>query len=383
MTAYATKANAFYNQTASNFINLQQRLKDSLSDFFDFQLESALAEFKRKHPKLKKFKDMNLCNAIMVSMDKILIDTTMQRQLNFPHVVKILKNFTETMVMAIQVYEDPQKPGYFIAWDGQHTAIALYILVTKLFGEKVADIMVPVVVYPVKMKAEIRRNFILLNGDAKEPLKHIDIFRQMVCGVRIDGATDPVWVQAELKQQYLEKAGLFATHDTFNDETEPGALTLLANTIMSDSEKTLKNPEVTRMFAEYWMSIGQERPVEAKEARQLFEFFNYCFEQDIKVDKAYIVAFAQFTTNNFQADFSPGGVFWSKVKTAYRNWYDTVTPASQKEYNASGDLIVRGYTEEWRVGGPFIIAQVKKSTKLKVPKYDANNGFVPAKADLW
>lgn len=383
MTTYAQKANAFYNQKTSNFVSLRERLKDSLTEFFDFQLESALAEFKRRLPHLKKFGDLNICRSIMVPLDKILIDTTMQRQLNFPHIVKIIKGFTETMVMAVQVYEDPNKKGYYIAWDGQHTAIALYILVTKLFGEKAADIMVPVVVYPVKMKAEIRRNFILLNGDAKEPLKHIDIFRQMVCGTRIDGATDPMWVQAELKQQYLEKAGLFATHDSFNDELEAGAITLLANTIMSDSEATLKNPEVTRMFAEYWMALGQERPVEAKEARQLYEFFNYCYQQEIAVDKKYIVAFAQFTNNTFQGDFSPGGVFWSKVKMAYANWFEKVTPPAQQEFNAKGELIVRGYTEEWRVGGPFLLAQLKKSTKLKLPKYDANNGFVPDTADLW
>jgi len=81
--------------------------------------------------------------------------------------------------MAIQVYEDASKPGYYIAWDGQHTAISLYIILTKVFGERTAQTMIPVVVYNVKHKLEIRRNFILLNGDAKEELDFIDKYKQM------------------------------------------------------------------------------------------------------------------------------------------------------------------------------------------------------------
>lgn len=381
MTTYAQKANAFYSQTASSFVNLRERFTQSVSELYEFQLEGVIAEFKRKHKDWVKFADLSTCRAITTTMDKILIDTTMQRQVNFPHILKILQNFKETMVMAIQVYEDPEKPGYYIAWDGQHTALVLYILATKVFGERIAQLPVSVVVYPVKMKAEIRRNFILLNGDAKEPLEFIDIFRQMVCGVRIDGADDPVWEQAELKQQYFEKVGLFATNSKFGDEDQPGAFTLLADTIMSNSEKTLKHPEVTRMFSEYWAILNQSRPVDAKEARQLYEYFDACHTQEIKVDKAYLVEFVQFTKDYFEADFSASGPFWAKVKDAYTKWYIAVTP--DVEYNKDGDPIVRGFSSEWRCGAPFLLAQLKQSTKLSIPTYSANNGFTVKKAWLW
>lgn len=383
MSDYAKKANAFYSQTASTFVSLRERFTQSISELYEYQLEGVIAEFKRKHKEWTKFKDLSLCQAIMVPMDKILIDVTMQRQVNFPHILKILQHFKETMVMAIQVYEDPAKPGHYIAWDGQHTALVLYILATKIFGDRVAGLMVPVVVYPVKMKAEIRRNFILLNGDAKEPLEFIDIYRQMVCGVRIDGADDPLWEQAEKKQQYFEKVGLFATNSKFGDEDQPGAFTLLADTIMSNSEKTLKDPEVTRMFSEYWAILGQQRPVDAKEARQLYEYFDACHKQGITVDKKYLVEFVQFTKDYFEADFSASGPFWAKVKDAYTKWYLSITPKDQIEYNKDGDAIVRGFSSEWRCGAPFLLAQLKASTKLSVPTYDANNGFTVKKAWLW
>lgn len=380
---YAKKINDLFKKTTSHFVSLRERLNSALTGTFPAQLEDALAEFKRRNRNWTSFQNLHLCKALETTMDKILIDTTMQREVNFEHVLNILDRFKETMVMAIQVYEDPTKPGYYIAWDGQHTAIVLYILVTKIFGQRAADITVPIVVYPVKMKAEIRRNFILLNGDAKQPLDFYDTFRQMVFGVKVDGADDPAWLAAAIKQDYLEQAGLFVTHEKMGDEDKPGAFTLLADTIMSKSEKSLKDPEVTRMFAEYWSLLRQERAVESKEARQLYEYFNLCFEQDIKVDRKYLLEFVQFTRDYFDADFSPTGPFWSKVKDAYSDWYEAVTPEDQKDFNAKGDLVIRGYTTEMRTAMPFLIAQLKISTKLKVPKYEANNGFNVKNSSLW
>ena len=124
MSKYAAKKNSEYNHSESHFISLRERLKESLQDSDEFALTAVISEFKRRFKKWSKFEDMALCRAIMVPMNKILIDTTMQRAVNFLHILNILNNFKETMVMAIQVYEDETRPGYYIAWDGQHTAIA-------------------------------------------------------------------------------------------------------------------------------------------------------------------------------------------------------------------------------------------------------------------
>ena len=376
---HAQTINGRYLKSTSHFVTLQQRLADALKSapVFVNMLTAMVDEYKRRHANWTKFSDLNLCKAIMVPMDKILIDTTMQRSLNLRHVLNILQHFRSTMTMAIQVYEDSSKPGYYIAWDGQHTAITLYIILTKVFGEQTAQTMIPVVVYNVKHKLEIRRNFILLNGDAKEELDFIDKYIQMVFGVKIDKADDQEWVDTALKNDYLAAAGLFATHAKFGDEDRPGAFTLLADTLMSKSLKTRKHPEVTRMFAKYWSFLNQERPVEPKEARQLYEYFNLCYEHGIKVDDAYLLEFVAFTKDNFGADFGPNGPFWDKVKMAYESWYAKANPES---YAESG---LRGFTSEMRTGIPFLIAQVKKSTKLKTPSYSANNGFTVSAKDLW
>jgi hypothetical protein len=376
---HAQTINGRYLKSTSHFVTLQQRLADALKSapIFVNMLTAMVDEYKRRHSNWAKFSDLNLCKAIMVPMDKILIDTTMQRSLNLRHVLNILQHFRSTLTMALQVYEDEDKPGYYIAWDGQHTAITLYIILTKVFGEQMAQTMVPVVIYNVKHKLEIRRNFILLNGDAKEELDFIDKYIQMVFGVKIDKADDQEWVDTALKNDYLAASGLFATHAKFGDEDQPGAFTLLADTLMSKSLKTRKHPEVTRMFSKYWGFLNQQRPVEPKEARQLYEYFNLCYEQDITVDDKYLLEFVAFTKDNFGADFGPNGPFWDKVKMAYESWYAKANPDS---YAESG---LRGFTSEMRTGIPFLIAQVKKSTKLAVPKYSANNGFTVANKDLW
>jgi len=387
MTAltHAQIVNGRYLNSTSNFISLQQRLNEALkfAPMFAPMLVAVVDEFKRRHTEWQKFVDLQLCEAIQVAMDKILIDTTMQRSLNMRHILNILQNFRSTMTMAIQVYEDENKPGYYIAWDGQHTAIALYIILTKVFGEQTAKAMIPVVVYNVKHKLEIRRNFILLNGDAKQELDFIDIYCQMVNGAKVDGATDTEWTDTALKNDYLAAAGLFATHSKLGDDDQPGAFTLLADTLMSKSLKTRKHPEVTRMFARYWSFLNEQRPVEPKEARQLYEYFNLCYEQDVVVDDAYLLEFVNFTKQNFGADFSPSSPFWDKVQTAYKNWYRSANTGSM-DVDSNGDIIVRGFTTEMRTGIPFLIAQLKKSTKLKTPKFVPNNGFtVVNKADLW
>jgi predicted peroxiredoxin len=384
MPTHAQIINAQYTSKGSNFVTLASRLQAALTiaPQFQGQLIGVIAEFKRRHPDWSAFKDLQLCLARSTALDKVLIDATMQRALNIRHILHILLNFKETMVMAIQVYEDPDKPGYYIAWDGQHTAIALYIIVSMIYGEQAANAVVPIVIYPVKHKLEIRRNFILLNGEAKEPLDFIDKFKQMVCGVKIDGATDQEWVDAALKNGYFELADLFATHSKFGDEDQDGAFTLLADTIMSKSLKTRKHPEVTRMFARYWTFLNQQRPVDAKEARQLYEYFDACYEQGITVDDDYLLELVAFTKGYFGSDFSDVGAFWAKVRDAYSNWYLNANKDST-DVDANGNVIVRGFVKEWRCGGPFLISQIKKSTNLETPVFTANNGFTVAKKDLW
>lgn len=371
--------NQQYNQTGSDPISLERRLTDSLAlnPVFNNMLIGVVDEFKRRNKQFKSIKDIELCKSVDATLDQILIDTTMQRELNFNHVKGILSQFRNTMVMPIQVYEDPGYPGKYIAWDGQHTALALFIIATKVFGERAAKMIVPVAVYPTHEKLEIRRNFILLNGDAKQPLDFIDTWKQMIFGVRVDGADDTNWIKANQKQTHLEQAGLFATNSKFGDEDKAGAFTLLADTLMTKNLNKAKDPQVTKYFAGYWSMLNADRPVQAKEARQMYEYFDACYQEGIKVDIDYIRELVGFTKEYFDANFSETGSFWDKVKMSYTRWYEAANPESYAEHG------LKGFTTEWRCGGPFLIEQIKKSTNLKTPTYNPNNGYTVKAEDLW
>jgi hypothetical protein len=379
--SHADLINKQYLNKGSNFVTLESRLDFALSlaSYFKARLEQVVDEFKRRHAKqYTSFKQIKICKGIMVPADKILIDATMQRPLNLEFIMNIINCFAATMVMAIQVYEDDEKPGYYIAWEGQHTAVMLYILITKVFGERLANQMFPVVIYPVKHKLEIRRNFILLNGDAKQKIDFIDKYRQMVYGVKIDGSTDPEWLDTAKKNDYLSAAGLFATNKKFGDEEEEGAITLLADTLMSKSLKTRKHPEVTRMFSQYWVFLNPKRPTQAKEVRMLYDFFDACHKQNIVVDDAYLLELVNFNKKYFEANWSETGSFWSKVKQVYETWYKKANAENYAETNK-----IKGFNTEPKCGMPFYIAQLRKSTKLQTPDYSVNNGFTVGKSLLW
>jgi|TARA_B110000483_G_C18144891_1_gene523019 hypothetical protein len=381
-TAHADIVNAQYEHTESHFVSLQQRIDEAflLAPKFQAQLEAVVEEFKRRNKdKWKEFADISLVQAIPVNFSNIKVDSTMQRPVNMRHVLSILNHFSQTMVMPIQVYEvnagPSTEPTSYIAWDGQHTAIALYIILTKVFGERQAQAMVPVNIYPIKHRLEIRRNFILLNGDAKEKLDFIDTYKQMVYGVKVDLSDDEIWQDTAKINDILKEAGLFVTHDKFGDERKAGAFTLLADTIMTKNLAKRKDVDVTRMFAKYWTYINEERPVQAKEARVLYEFFDACFKDGIKVDDKYLLNFALFCKEYFEANWSETGSFWSKVKLSYETWY---AQANADEYAENG---LKGFTTEPRFGIPFLIAQMKKSTTLKTPKY--KHLYAVDGKDLW
>mgnify|MGYP005696887511 FL=1 len=146
---------------------------------------------------------------------------------------------------------------------------------------------------------------------------------------------------------------------------------------MSKSLKTRKHPEVTRMFAQYWVYLNEERSVRAKEARQLYEYFNLCYEQGIKVDNEYLLKMVAFTKDFFEANFGENGTFWDKVRMSYTRWYAHANPESYEEFG------LKGFSTEMRTGIPFLIAQMKQSTDLKTPKYTPNNGYTVIASDLW
>lgn len=372
---YASKRNARFSNTKSSIRSIEQRWNETYKalprhqqELVDYALESAKAEFRRRNPTLKSWKDLKLAEAKSVVLNSIKIDGTMQRQLDIFWVLKLLNNFMATMVVPIQVYRPTASDDdEFLAWDGQHTLVLLWIITTQLFEETSNNVIIPVNVYQSSLKAEMRFNFISLNSkEGKKQLELIDLWEQMVFGVRIDRSTNPIWVETELKQQIIERAGLFVTSKKFGDDEEAGAISRL--------QEINKLPaEAVEHLCQY-LAVATKlgRPVEEKEIVMMAQFFDRCRLGWIDVTSKYIADLANTMDNLFGADFSPTSVFWIKASNAYANWHTRMvgfgTPRFSKEPNH---------------GMPFLIAQLQKSFPYPVPNANSGSAFTPGQADLF
>lgn len=371
--AYADKFNARYSYSESDYVSIPDRFQEFVDENKLIEIKMACREFKRRNPQFKTFQDVldALCIAVPKTGSEIFVDKTMQRYLLIDKVIDRVDGFKPTKVMPIQVNPHPTDNILVCGWDGQHTAILLYIICVFVFGENWNHVVIPTVIYKTSAKAEIRQNFIGLNGEDKEPLDPIDIWMQMIYGVRVDGSEDPKWIEAELKQQQLEKFKLFATHKKFDDAHEVGAISRL-----TEIEKA--TPEDLHLFGMYWAGIRQSRPIDPKEIYLLLTWIMLCRTEGVKLNEDYMLDLADMNTSFFRADFSHNGPFWAKAEIAYENWHEQ----KYKDF-ADADKPEPSMQKLPTHGIPFLNAQIKKTLKRKTPAYFANNGFTPAEDDLW
>lgn len=332
--SYADTQNSRYQNSASNLVDLVSRLQQTISNLppqaqrnWDANLARAIAQFRRNHPGVL-FTDraqFRLCRAIERPLSDIVIDTTMQREPDLKWILNIIANFRAYQAQPIQVYQTPS--GSLGGWDGQHTALALYLIVTHAFKLDFTKVMVPVNIYAIQSRGELRSNFINNNttvgkSAGKKPLDIIDIFMQKIYGVEVDAYSDPEWIEAHQKWQYLRHAGMFLTAEKFNNIEETGAISRL-------NELDDASVEVVRQFAVYGEYVianqatkTNKRPINTKEIPIIIEFLNMCEAEHIVLSDDNIRSIAQHCIDLFGANFDAKGPFWEQVHIANVNSYE-------------------------------------------------------------
>jgi len=399
MATYADKVNAKYKNGADHFVDLKDRFNETLSLYTQTvqatirsALKGAISAFQARHPGITRFDDpsFRLCRAEWAYLSDILIDTTMQRQLNISWVIEIVKNFRAWQAMPVQVYTvavgaDRElrylgQGRLYASWDGQHTAMAFYVIAVMIMGLDPREVQIPVVVYDVNTKAEIRSNFIENNTESgKRLLDKIDIWQQMVYGVRVDAATDPIWIEVEKKQQYLEKAGLFLTADKFKDTHEVGAL--------SRPEDVMKfSPEVIRQFCVYAKTIMEldPRAINTKEFPIIAGFLKMAQSDGVDYTDDEIRLLALHCHDLFSADFDSEGPFWAKLEVAYINWWENFYTNVDESVRPERPRM----NKDWTQGGTFFWHQLKKTWQMaglpmRMPRLNIQTPFIPNAKDLW
>lgn len=332
-TSYADIQNARYSNHQSNLVDLVTRLNETINNLppaakhnWQSKLKTALAKFKKKYPNVKNFSNRTvfpLCQSLEGLLNDIYIDTTMQREPNLHWVLSIIENFLAHMVQPIQVYQ--LSNGHLGAWDGQHTALALYLIATEL-GLDPAEVYIPITKYDINSRGAIRNIFIRLNSTSgknagKRALDIIDIIMQMIYGVEIDNVNDPEWVTAHAKWKHIADAGMFLAAEKFNNTDQIGAISRL-NEIADDKTSI----ETVRRFAVYGKYVvdQQQRSINTKEIPIIIEFLNLCEQQHIEYSDAEIKDLAQHCIDLFEANFDAKGPYWVQAHQAAINSYNRV-----------------------------------------------------------
>lgn len=358
LTNYADKVNNRYNKSQSHYVNIQQRIKQSLQNkTFEKQIvQESVEEFQRRNPHIKTWNDITLCKPGITTLDKIVIDTTLQRILDTMWASEIVDEFRQIAVAPISVYVDKEMSNHYICWDGQHTSVALMIIAANALGMKPEDCEVPINVYPSDSKSEMREMFIGHNGGFKKSLEAFDFWEQMVFGVRTDGNTsNEEWNEVEQKQQWIESAKMFVTARKNGDTDMPGSISRL-----SEVMNRKYDAEVTYWFTKYFVSLNRSnRAVQPKECWMLYDYLQLCInDPNIKLTDTYVRSVAKALrvvgANDFDAED-----FYDTAKESYQNDYRSRSPY--------GNLWGISYPEK-RLGQTFLIAQLQKAG-VKTPIY--------------
>ena len=381
--------NARFNQNASVFVSAKKRLDDYQNAVPGSanQLKHEITDFKLTSNFIgKKWSDIKLARAEKVKLKDIRIDDTMNRPLDWDHVLKIVRVFCATRVLAINVYEDPNAPGCYIAWDGQHTTIVLYIISVLIFGEAIGNVEIPVVVTPGHNKEEIRENFIVLNTtEGKLPLSTLAIFEQMIYGTEVDHSTNTKWNLAHAKWKELANVDIFLTTDNYRNTTDNGALTRV-DIIDKESLDTIKQ------FATYWKyrRQHQDNAINPKELIMIMCLLKAAEASDITWTDTEIKDIVDIFWNCFNCEFAGEthlNIFWKKLDIAYQNWYNTVyrVPGPDElDLRPKRKNMTKPGKHQETFGTTFMIRQLEKTGfGGKLPDYEHEFGFNPSKETLW
>lgn len=375
--SYAAQKNARFTNKASNILTIKDRwdttfnsLPANRQSVVDLTLAHAIAEFRNRNPHLKTWQDVLdlLPETKFIPMSNSFIDATMQRLLKQLWSIEIVNNFMGLKVVPIQVYKPDSKKEQYVAWDGQHTLVALWLIATQIFGQDPKNVMIPVNVYKTNQKADMRDSFVGHNGgEYKEGLDWFDKIEQMIFGSRLDGSQNPAWHVIEQKQSIIEAYDLFLTKADFGDAHMPGAIGRMQE-FMSLHQESLVH------LCEYLVAVGcQTRPAQEKELVMMAYFFDRCRAESVKVTKQFIYDIAGVTKKYWKADFTPTSDFWNRCSVAYYTWHSQHVKGVIARFNKEP---IHGY--------PFLVEQLKKDLpKYEFPSSATGSNFIPVIEDLY
>lgn len=365
---HAHAVNATFRNKASNYQTLEQRLNYYQKDpLYDQMVQQALSHWRVLYPDITSWDQIVLGQARDAPLSRIQIDTTLQREVIVNWLCSIVQGFKALRVMPICVYQDGKqsRPDFYTCWDGQHTALTLWLIAVHVLKLDPDTCMVPVFVHPSTSREQMRENFTDLNGAAKKPVSKAEMFRQEVLGVRVDNSKRPAWLESEQKQKILERYSLFVIDEHNMLASQPGAITNMSELLATGKQGAGKRYSLAHLeqFCMLMNAAGLNRAVNSAEMWQWMDYFSACDRQQIKVDAAYVNTLAhviQTCLGTFNGD-----VIHDKGKHVYMQWF--------KHERAFATGMATG--QQWNNNRKqyhlyWLTHALKKWSKLQVPVVD-------------
>ena len=323
---YADIINSSYHTDEDHFVTIGERLQEMYAKDSDLEMMfRALAEgmvgamgYESYHDMVKDVVGMGSIQYVPAS--EIDINDTMQRWPDRENLINIVAEFNPDFINRIRTYLDTKradgKIDRHVAWDGQHTGIALWVIAVYGFGIDPAQAMVPVDQYPGDDRAAIRRRFVEFNsGRTSKKLEAIDLYKQYVAGFRHDGLTDFWNIRCVKLQEYFEQYSYFATSEKFGDEKRAGAWSRMTE-VMNRNFPV----EVFERVMYYHSVSNTNKPFVAMEIDNLSVFFRQCMNQGITITNTYIDEMSEILSKITQNTWAPSGTIKGrKVQDAYQN----------------------------------------------------------------
>jgi hypothetical protein len=361
VVSYADKANQVYQASASNFLDLDTRLTTS------FQKPEDKTKLKNAVNKLRGlltsyqitcWADWKFVESQTVTLDKILIDTTIQRELKIKWVLEILESFRAIEINPIRVYADKDKPGFWSCWDGQHTAIVLYVLAKYVMNLDPATVEIPVNIYKTDQKPEMRQSFISQNGGSGNlDMDEVELHRQYVLAYRVDNSAK--YADSHRIQSALEQNKLFVCAPESHEKFQPGAISNCGPELLNPKYKV----QHKESFCTLMNALGcNNRPVDAKETWIWIWYFSWCEMNNITVDQQYLDDLSDCLNDIYQDDYRANRLV-DRAKHSYEEWL------KKNNIYGTGTLIGTQWRQDNRKYGTlaYLIEMLKTHGNFPVP----------------
>lgn len=353
---YAESVNEKFQTEQDIIVDLKERWNESfikkdpsLTEF----LPQMLQEFRDRFPQYTMFEDMYADMVQMsenskerIKLRQLLINATIQRELDPDWIINILGKFDPFFVNIVRVYPDgtvkAKGDKKYCIWDGQHTTFTLLCVALFAFGlswEEAMELEIPTAVYPNTNIAKLRQRFIGVHDNTMtKPLDKIDLYMQYVWAVRNNGDTDPWSLRFEEIQSAMEEFGCFFTHDKFGDTDMPGALSRPSEIFPTGRDVNKWKSSVLRRVFQYHSVAIPDRAIEPLEIDNMAHIFRACDQQGIEVNDEYVRQIAKYlgvvTGNTWAKGYnSTANKKHKMVMNAYKSWLKRQHYRVRENYN--------------------------------------------------